>query len=198
MLTIKSGDKAELLALAREPQRRAALGRRAMFGPDLANALAMAGRASLLGRIVERLVVERLDAAGPAAEGAALELGRSWRLIHHVLIAASPPGETQAATLLLGGREIGPDFGAGPARILEPRPVCEFAAFLVKIAPRWLHARIDAAPETALEFYSAAANLAPAQRIKRLKETIDAQFPRLRTYVAAAAARRDGLIFWMS
>ncbi|SHN31604.1 protein of unknown function [Duganella sacchari] len=69
-----------------------------------------------------------------------LHLDKAWGGLHY-LLKANPRNATLARLLFFGGENIGPDQGAGPARVLTPAQVRQIAAMLERETPAALAAR---------------------------------------------------------
>jgi hypothetical protein len=116
----------------------------------------------------------RMRVSSPSAP--VLDLHESWRMLHCLFAGDAFEGALPAATLLAGGREVGEDLGYGPPRMLSLEETASFARFLDGLDLAALAARLDA---------------------EKLREELARYFPRLRAFVAAAAARRQGMLIWM-
>jgi hypothetical protein len=79
----------------------------------------------------------------PVDVGAELDIAQAWHGVHFLLCgsAGEAPGPLGAA--VLGGTEIGPDHGYGPARYLEPAEVQAVGAALATFTPESLAERFD-------------------------------------------------------
>ena|SRR5215510_9459594 len=81
------------------------------------------------------------------------EMDKEWHGIHFLLTGdpwstAGPYGQ-----VIFGGREIGPDLGYGPARLLTARQVKDIAAKLQAVPAETLMARYDPKKLTKAEIY---------------------------------------------
>lgn len=130
-----------------------------------------------------------------------LDLDKSWHILHYVLSGrtgfegADGPGEA-----LLGGNDIGPDlFGYGPARLLDVETTEKYAAFLRAQDESVLHTRINHGEMMRLRIYGVpwGAGNVPDFEAQMHEIDIGTYFPKLRDYVIAAAAKRNGLLVWI-
>lgn len=121
-------------------------------------------------------------------DGTALELDKSWHVLHFLFTGKQADGPMPAATLLRGGREIGEDLGYGPARALSPAETKAFAEFLAGQTAAALAGRLDVATMERLGIYAADDDSA---------EDVDHYFPQLQAYVGDAAKQGRGLVIWM-
>lgn len=156
--------------------------------------------------IMRRLVADRMTAlqresarlASPAAGSSApaLDLHKSWHLIHYLLSGEAWRGRLPAATLLTGGRATGPDLGHGPARLASSRDTAEFAAFLAPLGAPALASRLDLPAMRRLGI-SCVDDTDDVTRAE-LADDLAHYFPLLQSYVGEAAADGQGLIIWMN
>jgi hypothetical protein len=121
-------------------------------------------------------------------DGTALELDKSWHVLHFLFTGQPSHGPMPAAALLSGGREIGEDLGYGPARALSAAETKAFAQFLAGQTAAALAGRIDVATMERLGIYAADDDSA---------EDVDHYFPQLQAYVDDAAKHGRGLVIWM-
>ncbi len=122
-----------------------------------------------------------------------LDLHKSWHMLHFLFTGDAWEGALPAATLLVGGREVGEDLGYGPARMLSLEETERFARFLEPLEVAVLAARLDGRAMKALGAYSAENEDCCAD----LHDDLARYFPRLRSFVTDAAAKRRGLLIWM-
>jgi hypothetical protein len=117
-----------------------------------------------------------------------LDLDKSWHVLHYLLTGSAWDGPMPAAALLSGGREVGEDLGYGPARALNAQETKAFAQFLSTQSESQLVKKIDVAKMEQLEIYAADQDSG---------EDVEHYFPQLKSYVADAAAKGQGLLIWM-
>jgi hypothetical protein len=70
---------------------------------------------------------------GQARRSNHLDVDKAWHGIHYLLTGEAWGGEAPLATAVLGGTEIGENFGYGPTRYLAPDEVKTVAAALDSI-----------------------------------------------------------------
>ena len=119
----------------------------------------------------------------------ALELDKSWHVLHFLLAGSAWDGPLPAAALLTGGREVGEDLGYGPARALSAKETQAFAQFLGAQSEAALVKKIDVPKMQSLDIYCADDDS---------EEDLNHYFPQLKSYVTDAAAKGQGLLIWMS
>lgn len=137
-----------------------------------------------------------LGGSGMAAAGGEppLDLHKSWHVLHFLFTGTAWEGTAPANTLLAGGREIGEDLGYGPARVIGPAETSAFDRYLSSLSLGELERRLDPGAMARLEIYCADADDGD---VADLVDDIEHHFPRLRNYVASAAARGHGMTIWM-
>jgi hypothetical protein len=134
--------------------------------------------------------------AGENEDAGVLDLHKSWHVLHFLFTGTAWEGAAPADFLLSGGKEVGDDLGYGPARLLAPEATAAFAQFLSAQTIGALTAKIDMALMSRLDIYGAEDD-DPAGA-EKIVEDVEAYFPKLQAFVAAAAARNDGLLLWMA
>ena len=72
-----------------------------------------------------------------------VELDKAWHGIHYLLTGSAEPDGTLASKVIMGGEDIGPDRGYGPAQLLEPGEVKAIAQLLEKTTPDMLRKRFE-------------------------------------------------------
>jgi Domain of unknown function (DUF1877) len=122
------------------------------------------------------------------ADGA-LDLDKSWHMLHYLFTGRAWDGPMPAAALLTGGREVGEDLGYGPARALSAKETQAFAQFLASQSETSLAAKINVPQMQSMEIYSVDDDST---------EDLNHYFPQLKSYVADAAAKGQGLLIWLS
>ncbi len=90
--------------------------------------------------------------AGLKAEGLGLE--KSWHSLHYLLTGSAGETNSTLRKTILGGKELGPDIGYGPARFLEPPEVKEIAVALKKVSEVELATRFDLPAMVAANVYA--------------------------------------------
>jgi hypothetical protein len=87
------------------------------------------------------ILEEILFSEDAGAEG--LEIEKAWHGLHYLLTGIAWGGDPPLANAVLGGEEIGEDWGYGAVRYLTPAQVQEVAAALSKISEEDLTERFD-------------------------------------------------------
>jgi hypothetical protein len=72
-----------------------------------------------------------------------LNLDKSWHALHYLLTGSAEPVDTPLGQSILGGTDIGPDLGYGPARLLPPDQVRLIATALSKVSKETLVSCFD-------------------------------------------------------
>jgi Domain of unknown function (DUF1877) len=86
------------------------------------------------------------------AEG--LDLEKSWHSLHYLLTGGASETNLALGKTILGGKELGPDIGYGPARFLEPPEVKEVATALEEVSEVELEKRFDLPAMVAASVYA--------------------------------------------
>src|SRR5271163_2074263 len=87
---------------------------------------AMAAGNSKNNEALREQIIAELESAGVTANPDAeegLTLEKSWHCLHYLLTGTAWETGTVLGKTILGGTEIGPDMGYGPARYLVPNEV---------------------------------------------------------------------------
>jgi hypothetical protein len=100
---------------------------------------------------LESEMVKR-PSAGVKAEGLSLE--KSWHSLHYLLTGSAGETNLTLGKTILGGKELGPDIGYGPARFLEPPEVKEVATALKEVSEVELEKRFDLPAMLAANVYA--------------------------------------------
>jgi hypothetical protein len=95
---------------------------------------------------IEALIYEDDDYQG-------IDIDKAWHGIHFLLTASVWEGEPPLAWAILGGTEIGPDVGYGPARYLLSEQVREVAQALRELPRATVETRFDPAQMEEAEIY---------------------------------------------
>jgi hypothetical protein len=136
-----------------------------------------------------RMAREGVDEDVLMGADGALELDKSWHVLHYVLTGAAWDGPMPAAALLSGGREVGEDLGYGPARALSAKETQAFAQFLAAQSEASLVKKLNVPKMQSMDIYAADEDS---------EEDLNHYFPQLKSYVTDAAAKGQGLLIWMS
>ena len=160
-----------------------------------------------LGGFIMRLLgittqqVSRTEAADESAnhlvqqvqEDDQIDIDKAWNGLHFLFTGTAGEGPEPECFLLSGGEEIG-DERVGPARVLSPDQVSQFASFLVELSRDELARRYDPARMTALEIYPDVIWTRPAAAGESAFDYLFEAFEELRDFVTATSTRGDYLI----
>jgi hypothetical protein len=72
-----------------------------------------------------------------------LNLQKSWHTLHYLLTGSAEPVDTPLGKAILGGSDVGPDLGYGPARLLRAEEVQVVATALAALSPEDVARRFD-------------------------------------------------------
>ena len=127
-----------------------------------------------------------------------LDLHKSWHMLHYLFTghvdASDAPGNA-----LLTGAPLGEDVGYGPARIHDESRTQEFGQFLATVDLARLQASVNFQEMTRIRVY--AMPMGPgsdAEYENELRAEVAQYFPLLRNYVGEMAAKKCGLLIWVS
>ncbi len=84
---------------------------------------------------------------------AGMEMDKEWHGIHFLLTGSAWSTQGPYGQVILGGKEIGPDLGYGPARFLTAEQVKEIAERLRGVTEDQLRRRYDPVKMTEAEIY---------------------------------------------
>jgi hypothetical protein len=76
-------------------------------------------------------------------DGEVLDVEKAWHGLHYLLTGDPWAGDSALADVVLGGTELGPDMGYGPARYLTPERVAAAAGALASMTRDELRRRYD-------------------------------------------------------
>lgn len=102
----------------------------------------------------QRIMKPLKDAGAFGDETKVLNLEKSWHTLHYLLTGTAEPINSGLGRAILGGKEIGPDLGYGPARLLTSAEVRDVAAALTNVSTEDLAKRFDLATMKAAEIYA--------------------------------------------
>ena len=122
-----------------------------------------------------------------------LSLETEWHVLHFLLTGGAAKCALPSGALL-GGDPIGEDLGYGPARLLMPLDVADFADFLDAQDPRELLTRFDMRKMRSAHVYNAPDD----DDAERVALWVSVFVPKLRRYLAQARAEGAGLLLWTS
>lgn len=123
-----------------------------------------------------------------------VDLDKAWHGIHYLLCAIAGDEGLPLAAAVLGGQEIGEDFGYGPPRFLEPFEVQQVSAALSEVSIQALEKAFDPTAMSAAEIY-------PNIWERDGKEALDYLthfFPTLVDFYSGAASRGEGAILYLA
>jgi hypothetical protein len=185
--------------------------------PSLASDVAIVGQSTLLDQATKRMSPEQRTAFEKATKGArarikeaqsrlaaigpfeqALGIEKSWHMLHYLFTghvdASDAPGNA-----LMTGQALGENLGYGPARLQDESRTREFAQFVASQDVARLQARVNFQEMTRLKIYAMPAGPgSAAQYESELRAEVAEYFPLLRDYVGRMAARKYGLLIWLS
>jgi|HubBroStandDraft_4_1064222.scaffolds.fasta_scaffold154397_2 hypothetical protein len=118
-----------------------------------------------------------------------LELDKSWHTLHYLLTGSAEATDSALGRAILGGKEIGPDVGHGPARLLTVAQVQEIAIALAKVPSHDLAQRFDLGTMIASEIY--------ACRDEGELDLAQEYFEQLKSFYADSAARGSAILLYV-
>lgn len=129
----------------------------------------------------------------------ALDLEKSWHILHYVFTGDIMPVGS-AGDALMTGEDLGEDTtGYGPPRLHDPESVRLFADFLQTLNSETLQSRAEYRKMSALGVYSMPMGPgAESEYEAGIKREIAGYFPLLRDYAVEAARKGDGLLMWLA
>jgi len=124
----------------------------------------------------------------------ALDIDKSWHLIHFLLNGATWEGTPPFGWVVLGGRELpNTDAGYGPYRVLEPEEVKSASVALEKVAAEelWSRFRLDVVRK---------ADIYPSGWIGSGQERdyILHHYRALQAHFARAASKNEGMLLYIA
>ena len=137
-----------------------------------------------------------LTALGPVEK--ALDLHKSWHLLHYLF--AGDIGPTEAVeSALMSGEELGEDLGYGPPRLHDAAATAGFGAFLKELTSTALQTRLNLEEMQRAGVYAIPMGTRTiAHDEDELRDEIGAYFEPLRDYVLKMASKNHGLLIWLS
>ena len=129
----------------------------------------------------------KAPAEGPNEDGLSLE--KSWHTLHYLLTGSAGEVDSILGKTILGGKEIGPDVGYGPARYLEASEVREVAKALKGVSEKDLGKRFNAKAMMAARVY--------ACRVGSELKLAQRYFSQVVSYYAEAAERGDAMLLYL-
>ena len=122
-----------------------------------------------------------------------LDLDKAWDGLNFLFTGMAEGREEPGCFLLFGGEEIG-DEDDGPARVLRPAQVSQFAAFLAELSHEELARRYDPERMTALGIYPEVIWMRPTAPGESRFDYLFEYFEALRDFVTETAKRGESLI----
>lgn len=122
-----------------------------------------------------------------------IDIDKAWHGLHFLFTGTAGERDEPGCFLLHGGEEIGNE-DVGPARVLRPDQVSQFAAFLAELSHDELARRYNPTRMTALEIYPEVIWTRPATAGESAFDYLLAAFEDLRNFVTVTSTRGDRLI----
>jgi len=124
----------------------------------------------------------------------AIDLDKAWHGIHWLLTGEGWGGEPPLSLAILGGTDIGPDQGYGPARFVTPQQVGAVAVALAALTDEDLARRYDAKTMDERHIYPTVWERDGAEALGYLIHHVHV----LARFYAKAAQRGDAVLQWIS
>ena len=123
-----------------------------------------------------------------------IDLDKAWHGIHFLLTGKAWDKGGQAQGLaILGGQDIGPDQGYGPARFVTPPQVADVAAALATLDDAELARRYDVQAMEQQQIYPGMWERDGDEGLEYLQH----YFKHLQRFYADAAGRGDAVLQWI-
>lgn len=122
-----------------------------------------------------------------------LYLHKMWHAIHYMLTGTAWSAAGPLGQAILGGEEVGPNLGYGPARILTPDKVRATSQALAGLSVAEFRGRFDPSQMETAGIYP---NIWMRERDTILEE-LTAHFENLTSFYRSTASRGDGALLWM-
>ena len=128
----------------------------------------------------------------------ALDLEKSWHILHYVFTGDVGPVSSDGDALL-SGEDVGDDMGYGPPRLYDPERTKAFADFLGRQTLEELQARLNYAAMMAAGVYGLPMGQGSQTEFEDgIRREVASYFPQLRDYVTAMASKGNGLLMWLT
>jgi hypothetical protein len=129
----------------------------------------------------------------------ALDLQKSWHILHYAFTGDIGPVDSDGDALLTG-EDVGEDFtGYGPPRLHDTAATQKFSTFLDEFDPALLAKRIKYQPMLERGVYSMPMGQGTeAEFESQIREEAENYFPMLRDYVRQMADKGNGLLMWIT
>jgi hypothetical protein len=118
-----------------------------------------------------------------------LDLDKAWHGVHWLLTGTLDNASTPAGMAIMGGTEIGEDWGYGPPRLLRPADVRRVADALVELDDDDLRRRFNAGAMTRAEVYPL---IWDEEEV--FEDFLAPSFAMLRDFYSLAASRGDAVL----
>jgi Domain of unknown function (DUF1877) len=138
----------------------------------------------------------KLEQAGPLEE--ALDLEKSWHMLHYLFTGHIHPWNAPGDALLTG-EGLGEDVGYGPPRLHNEKETLDFARFLATVDLARIQEHVNYREMSRIGVY--AMPMGPGSESEyevELRAEVASYFPRLRDYVTKMADKQNGLLLWIS
>lgn len=123
-----------------------------------------------------------------------VEVDKAWHAIHFMLCGNADPGEDPQSQAILGGTEIGEDWGYGPPRYLLPHEVKEVASYLEPLTPELFAKRYD---PTAMDTEGIYPEIWERDGADGLEYVLE-YYQQFRQFYLDAKSRGDAAFLWLS
>jgi hypothetical protein len=124
-----------------------------------------------------------------------VDLDKAWHGIHFLLTGSVEPNDSLASKVIMGGENIGPDRGYGPAQLLKPAEVKAIADLLEHTTPEMLRERFRPKEMTQSGVYPAV--IWERDGDEALEYVLD-YYKKLVAFYKLAAERGQAVIFVLS
>jgi len=118
-----------------------------------------------------------------------LDLDKAWHGLHWLLTGTTGDASTPAGQAIMGGAELGEDWGYGPPRLLGPDDVRRVADALAEVDDDELRGRFDPAAMKAADVYPFIWDEEDV-----FAEYLAPSFAMLQEFYARAASRGDAVL----
>ena len=128
----------------------------------------------------------------------ALQLRKSWHVLHYAITGNAWPSGS-AGDALLTGDDLGDDMGYGPPRLHGPIATRAFADFISPLEFHELQTRIRYREMLDLGIYSMPMGGGSEEQFEtELRTEVASYFPALREYVTLMSSKGNGLLVWLT
>lgn len=174
---------------------------RKVIAPDDPEAMTEALKGDAKGGFLSRIFGQKSAPKAlpelPNEEHSTIDLDKAWHGIHFLLTQTAWEGDPPLNFLLQGGTQIGDvDVGLGPARALRSADIAAVNEALKPIDEAFLRSKFDPTRMMKLQIYPEIWDRDPEDD-DTLGYCLD-NFKELKHFVSEAAARRSGLLIYMS